>query len=64
MFGNGDDIGAGNFSDDDSTIGLVGCIEVDMVGANTSGDGEFEVLGFGETFGGQVARVKAMRIGV
>lgn len=30
-----------------------------MVGADAGGDGEFELLGFGETFGGEVARVEA-----
>ena len=59
VLGNGDDVGAGDFGNGDASIGLVGGVQVDMVGSNTGGDGEFEVFGLGEAFGGQVARVKA-----
>ena len=59
VFGNGDDVGAGHFGNRDPSIGLVGGVEVDVIGSNTGSDGELEVLGFGEAFGRQVARVEA-----
>lgn len=59
MFGDGDDVGARDFGDGDAAIGLVGGVEVDMVGADAGGDGEFEVFGLGEAFGGEVAGVEA-----
>ena len=31
-----------------------------MIGSDTGSDGEFEVLGFGETFGREVARMEAV----
>lgn len=59
VFGNRYDVGAGDFGNGDATIGLVGGVKVDMVGSNTGSDGEFKVLGFGEAFGGQIARMEA-----
>lgn len=59
VFCDRNDIGAGNFGDGDAAVSFVGCVEVDMVGADTGSDGKFEVLGFGETFGGEVAGVEA-----
>jgi hypothetical protein len=50
VFGDGDDVGARDFSDSDTAIGLVGGIEVDVVGTDTCGDGDLEFLCFGETF--------------
>jgi hypothetical protein len=32
-----------------------------MVGADTCRDGDFEFLGFGETFGGQVTGMESVR---
>ena len=61
MFGNGDDVGAGDFSDSDAAIGLVGCVKVDVVGTDPGGDGKLELLGFGETLGSQVAGVESVR---
>ena len=58
MFGNGDDIGAGDFSDGDTAVSLVGGVQVDVVGANASSNGNFEIFGFRQTFCGQVARVE------
>ena len=51
VLGDGDDVGAGHFGHSDAAVGLVGGIEVDVVGADAGGDGELELLGFGETFG-------------
>lgn len=59
VLGDGDDIGAGNFGHGDSAVGLVGSVEVDMIRSNTSGDGELEVFGFGETLSGQVTGMEA-----
>lgn len=59
MLGDGDDIGAGDFGDGDTAVGLVGGIEVDVVRADTSGDGELELLGLGQALGSQVTRVEA-----
>ena len=55
VLGDGNDVGARNFGDGDAAIGLVGGVQIDMVGTDTGGDGDFEVLGFGQTFGGQIA---------
>ena len=60
VLGDGDDVGAGDLGHGDATVGLVGGIEVDVVGADTGGDGELELLGFGETFGVEVARVESV----
>ena len=62
VFGDRDDVGAGNFSDGDASVGLVSGVEVDMVGANAGGDGEFEVFRFGKAVGCQVARMEAVRV--
>ena len=59
VLGYGDDIGAGHFGNGDTAIGGVGGIEVDVVGADTCGDGDLKVLGLCETLGGKVARVES-----
>jgi hypothetical protein len=61
VLSNGDDVGAGNFGNGDTAIGLVGGVEVDVVGTDTSGDGDLEVLGLGQTLGSQVSRVEAVK---
>lgn len=58
MLSNGDDVGAGHFGDGNTTVGLVGGIEVDVVGTNTSSNSELQVLSLGETLSGQVAGVE------
>jgi hypothetical protein len=60
MLGNGDDIGAGHFGDGDAAVGLVGGVEVDVVGANAGGDGDLEFLRLGQSLGGEVTRVEAV----
>jgi hypothetical protein len=62
VFGDGDDIGAGYFGDGDTAVGLVGCVQVDVVGADTSGNGNLELLGFCETLGSEVAGVETVQI--
>jgi hypothetical protein len=59
VLGDGDDVGAGDLGDGDAAVGLVGGGQVDVVGADTSGDGDLEVLGLGQTLSGQVTRVEA-----
>lgn len=56
-----DDIGTSNLSNRDATIGLVGSVQVDVVGTDTSSDGELEVLGLSKTLCGEVTRVEAAR---
>ena len=59
MFGNGDDIGPSDFSDGNTAICLVGCIEVDVVGSDTCCDGKLQLLGLGQTLSGEVAGVES-----
>jgi hypothetical protein len=58
VFRDGDDVGASHFSDGHAAVGLVGSIEVDVVGSNTGCDGDLELLGFCETFSVEVAWVE------
>jgi len=59
VLGDGDDIGASDFGDGDTAIGLVGDVKVDVVGTDTCCYGNLELLGFGETLGGEVTGVEA-----
>jgi hypothetical protein len=59
VLGDGDDVGAGDLCDGDAAVGLVGGVEVDVVGADACRDGELKVLGLGQALGCQVARVEA-----
>lgn len=59
VLGDGDDVAAGDFGDGDTTVGLVGSVEVDVVRANTSSDGDLEVLGLGQTLLGEITGVEA-----
>jgi hypothetical protein len=59
VLGDGDDVGAGNLGDGYTTVGLVGGIQVDVVRADTSGDGELELLGLGQALGSEVTGVEA-----
>lgn len=52
----GDDVGACNLQDLD--VPLDGGIEVDVVGPNTGGDTDLEVLGLGDELASEVARVE------
>lgn len=52
VFCDGDDVGAGDFDHGDTAIGLIGSVEIDVVGADAGGDSELEFFGLGETFGG------------
>lgn len=60
MLGHGHDVGARDFGDGDTAVGLVGCVEVDVVGADACRYAELEVLGFCETLGGEVTGVESI----
>lgn len=61
MLGDGDDVGTRDLGNSNATVGSVGSVQVNMVGADASGDGELQVLRLSETLGSQVARVEAMK---
>lgn len=61
MLSDGDDVGSSNFSNGDTTVGLVGSIEIDVIRSNTGSDGDLEVLGLGKTFGSEVTRVETKK---
>jgi hypothetical protein len=55
-----DDVGSSDLSDGDTAVGLVGSIEVDVVGTDTSSDGELQVLGLSKTLSGKVTGVETV----
>jgi len=59
VLGNGDDVGASDLSDSDAAIGRVGCVKVNVVRADTSGDGNLELLGLGQTLSVEVTGVES-----
>jgi hypothetical protein len=59
MLSDGDDVGASHFGDGYTAIGLVGGVEVDMVGANAGCDCDLEILGLCETLSCEVAGMEA-----
>jgi hypothetical protein len=64
MLGDGNDVGAGDFGNGDTAVGLVGGVQVDVVRANTGRDGDLEVLGLREALGGEVTGVETGEISV
>jgi hypothetical protein len=60
VLGDRDDVGASDFGNGDTAIGLVRGVEIDVVGADTSSDGELELLGLSKALCGQVAGVEAV----
>ena len=58
VLGDGNDIGACDFRNGDTAIGLVRGIEINMIGSDTCRNGKLELLGFFETLLGQVAGVE------
>jgi hypothetical protein len=60
VLGDRDYVGAGDFGDCDAAVCFVGGVEVDVVGPDAGRDGELELLGSSEAFGGEVARVEAV----
>jgi len=59
VLSDGDDVGASDLGDGDTAVGLVGSVEVDVVGTNTSSDGNLELLGLGQTLSGEVTWVES-----
>jgi hypothetical protein len=60
VLSDGDNIGTSDLSNSNTTVGLVGSVQVDMVRANTGSDGKLEVLGLGQTLSCEVSRVEAV----
>jgi hypothetical protein len=54
-------VGARHLGHGDAAIGLVGCVQVDVVRADACGDGDLQVLGLGQAFSGQVSGVESAR---
>ena len=59
VLGDGDNIATSDFGNGDAAIGLVGGVQVNVIRSNTGGDGNLQLLGLGQAFGGQVAGVEA-----
>lgn len=59
VLSDGNDVGTSDFSDGNTTVGLVGSIEIDVVRTNTGGDGNLEVLCLCEALSGEVTGVEA-----
>ena len=62
VLGDRNDVGASDFGNGDTAIGLVGSVEVDVVRSNTGSDGNLEVLRLCETLCREVARVETERL--
>lgn len=62
VLSDGDDVGTSDLSNGNTAIGLVGSVQVNMVGTNTGRDSELEVLGLGETLGSQVSGVETIEL--
>ena len=60
VFGDRNDVRAGDFCNCDTAICLICRVEVDMVRPNASGDCELELLRLCETFSSKVTRVEAV----
>jgi hypothetical protein len=58
VLSDGNDVRAGDLGDGDTAIGGVGGVEVDVIGADTSSDGELEVLGLGQALSSEVTGVE------
>lgn len=60
MFSDGHDVGARDLSNGNTAVGLVGSVEVDVIGTDTRSDGQLQVLGLGETLRSQVTGVETV----
>lgn len=58
MLSDGNDIGASDFGDGNTAIGLIGSIEINVVRANTSGDGDLQLLRLCKALCGEVTWVE------
>lgn len=59
VLGNGHDIAASYFGHGDTTICLVGSVEVNVIRTDTGGDGKLEFLCLGQTLCGQITGMKS-----
>lgn len=59
MLSDGDNVGASDFGDSDTTVGFVRGVEVDVVRANASSNGKLEFLRLLETLLGEVTWVES-----
>lgn len=60
VLSDGDDVRASDLSDGNTAVGLVGSIEVDVVGTDTSSDGKLQVLGLGKALCCEVTGVETI----
>lgn len=58
VLSDGDDVGAGDLGDGDTTVGDVGDVKVNVVGTDTGSDSKLELLGLGQTLSGEVTGVE------
>lgn len=59
VLSDGDHVAASDLSDGNTAVGCVRSIKVDMVRSDTSGDGNLEVLGLGQSFRVEVTGVES-----
>lgn len=64
MLSDGHDVGTGDLGDGDTAVGLIGSVQVDVIGADTGGHGQLQVLGLGKALSSQVTGVEAVGLGM
>jgi hypothetical protein len=55
-----DNVGTSDLSDGDTAVGLVGGIEIDVIGSDTSSDGKLQVLGLSKALCCEITGVEAV----
>jgi hypothetical protein len=60
VLGDRDNIATSDFGDSDTAVGLVGSIEVNVVGTDTGSDGELQILGLGQALCGEITGVETI----
>ena len=60
MLSDRDNVGTSDLSDGDTAVSLVGSIEIDVVGSDTSSDRKLQVLGLSKTLCCEVTGVEAV----
>jgi hypothetical protein len=60
VLGDGDNVGASDLGNGNTTVGLVGGIEVDVVRSNTSSDSNLKLLSLSKTLCGKVTGVETI----
>ena len=59
VLSNRDDVGSRDLGDGDTAVGLVRSIEIDVIGSDTSSDGNLQLLGLSKTLCGEVAGMES-----